>query len=618
MWATINNHSDVVAILLEHGACSKARSRQGRTVMDLVDTENEQLIHILDTTTDNEVDAEKKRIRRKSLRELHLQTTSDYDQSTQQETKSHNDPTDAYEKELINCEASIRSIHKFAWDRCLPDQMFVFSEENIDHILDTTITRLTLPMKSRQEIYVPANVLFLSVRFAHYYSSKELLNAFLNSALQRISDVLKANTDDIHTLAFWTSNLSQLLYYFKKDTGLVVATAEHQLEMSELICETYTLIVADSARRIDKILEQSMLEHEPFQEQVSFADDYWPRLFRRRPTSISTAAELTSPTSPCSPRLMSPRSVTSLLGSILYVLQSYEVHPAIILQAVAQFCHFLSCEMFNRILTSKRYLCRSKALQIRMNLSVIEEWMRDSQLPSNLTSYFNSLVQLLQLLQCVSGLNELMLFVNTVRTFDLLNPLQIRRCVLSYRYEVNEPKLPEEVEKYALQIAQDTVRPRRESVRNSFSASATPSSRPTSVSSLGSLLMSSMTRVGRNSSNPPPQPPAEEVEPAEDEAMEEEEDPDCLREWTVEKRDSRYMLPFSLPATWSQKKPAASVAAAAQDNDVQGEKDSVSEAMCQEYKQKLCAQRDLHTRDRAIVPTIPEDWLDRLDSKLES
>lgn len=408
--------------------------------------------------------------------------------------------------------------------------------------------------------------------------------------------------------------MSQLLYYFKKDTGLVVATAEHQLEMSELICETYTLIVADSARRIDKILEQSMLEHEPFQEQVSFVDDYWPRLFRRRPTSISTAAELTSPTSPSSPRLMSPHSVTSLLGSILYVLQSYEVHPAIILQAVAQFCHFLSCEMFNRILTSKRYLCRSKALQIRMNLSVIEEWMRDSQLPSNLSSYFNPLVQLLQLLQCVSGLNELMLFINTIRTFDLLNPLQIRRCVLSYRYEVNEPKLPDEVEKYALQIAQDTIRTRRDSVRNSISASPTPTSRPTSVSSLGSLLMSSMTRAGRNSNNPQP-PPTEEVAPVEeDESMEEEQDPDCLREWTVETRDSRYMLPFSLPATWSQKRTAASTATEA----AQGEKASVSETMCQEYKQKLCAQRDLHTRDRAIVPTIPEDWLDRLDSKLES
>lgn len=193
MWATINNHSDVVAVLLEHGACSKAKSTQGRTAMDFVDTENEQLIHILDTTAETEMDVEKKRIRRKSIRELYLQSTTDHDESAQQETEQHNDVMDIGEKELISCEASIRSIHKFAWDRCLPDQMFVFGEENIGHILDTTITRLTLPMKSRQEIYVPANVLFLSSRFAHYYSSKDLLNTFLNNALQRISDVLKVN-----------------------------------------------------------------------------------------------------------------------------------------------------------------------------------------------------------------------------------------------------------------------------------------------------------------------------------------------------------------------------------------------------------------------------------------
>lgn len=407
--------------------------------------------------------------------------------------------------------------------------------------------------------------------------------------------------------------MSQILHYLKKDTGLVVATAEYQLAISELICETYNLLVFDSERRIAKILEPAMLEHEPIAglaDQVDFADDWHRFFFRRNRNRRSMPPDISKKTNQISSssRMLSPQSIISLLSSILYILQSYEVHPAIILQAMAQFFHFMSCEMFNQILTNKKYLCRSKALQIRMNVTAIEEWRRESQLPSNLDTYFNPLVQLLQLLQCVSQLNELMLFVNTTKTFDLLNPLQIKRCVFNYRYEVSEPRLPDEIEKYVLQIAEDTVRRAAtttdhhttgSSGRNSNSTSS--SSRPASVSSLGSLLVASMT--GKS-----PHQPKRSFDIAVDE--EKEEDQDCVRGRVIEKRDSRYMLPFSLPTTsgsqgWGRKP-----------SSVQ-KPSSLSDTMCQELKDKLYAERTA-TEDCGVVPTIPEDWMDRLDSNLVS
>ncbi|KAI8144688.1 hypothetical protein BJV82DRAFT_605878 [Fennellomyces sp. T-0311] len=673
MWATTNNHSQVVELLLANGASSAARSARGRTALDFIDTENEQMINILSHLDESSVSSTPSSSalrRRKSFKSAppppppeddHDDNDDDeeeedplnfYYQSNEETERAHRELMQIGEQEyaaeqdddqddLASCEASMQSIHNFDWDKCLPDQMFVFSEENVEHILDTAITRLSLPMKTRQEIWVPANIIFLSARFAHYYSSRELLHTFLNAAVAKINHVLKGNSGDVHTLAFWMANLSQLLYYLKKDSGLVVATAEHQLEISELICETYTLLVTDSEQRIDKILEPAMLEHEPIQgltEQVDFADEWHNRFsfFYRRSSKAGRRSTVEPPSPlvvPSSPRTLSPQSITSLLSSILYVLQSYEVHPAIVLQAIAQFFHFLSCEMFNRILTNKRYLCRSKALQIRMNVTALEEWMRESQLPNHLASYFNPLVQLLQLLQCVSQLNELMLFVNTIKTFDLLNPLQIKRCVLNYRYEVSETRLPEEVDKYVMQIAEDTVRQQQQQqqqtqraslsscdMRRDSSSTRSAVSRPTSVSSLGSLIMASVVGQKYNNSSKLVEELRKQSEEENNDEKENDDDEtkdhDGLREWTVEKRDSRYMLPFSLPTTsgWGKKAitPCDSQPVKA------SEAMSLSDTMCQEFKQKLSAEREKNAKERGIIPTIPEEWMDRLDSNLVS
>jgi len=73
-------------------------------------------------------------------------------------------------------------------------------------------------------------------------------------------------------------------------------------------------------------------------------------------------------------------------------------------------------EIFNRILTRKKYLCRyvfvtwvvfwcscakdrSKAIQIGMNLVVLEEWVEDMGLPRGIVSHLTPVKDLLHWLQ---------------------------------------------------------------------------------------------------------------------------------------------------------------------------------------------------------------------------
>lgn len=454
-------------------------------------------------------------------------------------------------------------------------------------------------------------------------------------------------------MAFWITNATQLLYYLKKDVGLVVATAEHQLRISELVSEIYNLIINDAERRLAKILTPSMLEHEqiPGMEDVNFADD-WQRFFRRssrrsvvvppdgglavqmkRSSSVlstnSTMANTNN--SACAAHAISPQSITSLLTSTLYVLQSYDVHPAIIVQALAQFFHYMSCELFNRILTNKKLLCRSKALQIRMNMSQIEDWITQEHLPSSLVSYLEPTNQLLQLLQCLTHLQDLVSFIHTVKKFDALNALQVKRCVTNYRYEVNEPRLPEEIEKYAIQLAEDTVRFKQarsiEQLRKKKSNTAmartqsvslrrSPSRRESVTNFVGSIMSS----VGITTSNSlPPTLPSEEEESSSSQQQEEKKSSESIQEPekqasnaeapsssadnkrpsrsessedeeeerqtdVKETRDSKFMLPFSVPTTAHM----VSITGWAPDN--------------------------VKRQERMISPVIPDEWMDKLDN----
>ncbi|KAI9264086.1 hypothetical protein BDA99DRAFT_604556 [Phascolomyces articulosus] len=665
MWATTNNHDNLVKVLLDHGASSNTRSAKGRTVYDFVNTENQKIVEILATNPNprdsmsstssifgrvapsstmssassnaGDLDfyyqstvegydhfmAEDAERRQKLLETAMALVGNDssllLDSDNELEDDNNNDDDnedddDDYDDDMEN---------EFYWDKCLPDQMFVFSGDNLSHILDTMITNVKLPMETRQEICVPANVVFLSARFAHYFSSAELLQEVLDGALSRMSQATKENANNVQALSFWMSNLAQLLYYLKKDTGLVVATAEYQLRLSEMISETYTMLILDTERRILKVLGPAMLESEqiPGMEDVDFVDD-WQRFFRRSAASrrsailtqdhsIQMRRHASTPVQGANNNkgTPSPQSVTSVLSTTFYVLQSYEVHPTIIIQVLAQLFHFMSCELFNRILTNKKLLSRSKALQIRMNLSYVEDWIRHNRLPSSLLSYLSPSVQLLQLLQCLSQLTDFESFVHTVKKFDTLNNLQMKRCIVNYRYEVNEKRLPDDIKEYVIQLANDTVRYRqkRSSLRRSRTCySARPLSRVNSMQrslsrpeSMSSLVGSLISSVGISSSNslPPSMPatPTTEELPAIPTPLtktekpqaapvfeSDDDDDDDDNDEINEIRDTKFMLPFSVPTTTRM----VSTNGWAPDN----------------------------SKERLSVPVIPEKWMEKLDT----
>lgn len=482
MWAMTNRHKGIAKLLLDNNASSDQKTSSGRTAFDFVPPDSEMSYYLHDNgynignagivddfynpgfsqdrfeeeMAENEM---RRRLMMESARDLEVDL-GNVGMDDQPE------PVDEFEEEQ----------QEFDWSRCLHDQMFVFQEHELNRILDIIITKMT-PQRSPSQKPVPANMIFLSARYAHYHSSPELLERLLVSAMDYINDVVERFQWDMTILAFWISNATLLLHYLKKDSGLLEATSEFQAQLAELINEIFILIVRDAERRLDKVLDVAMLDHEtiPGFEDITFQNEW--KLFKRKAQVKEEPIEKRfRPPSPKQRAKPAPRNVTSLLSSTLFVLDLYDIHSVITTQIISQLLYWIGAELFNRIMSNRKYLARTKAMQIRMNISILEDWARTNNRQAEhfeggetrssgettmeaARRHLAPVIQLLQWLQCFSSLDadDLEALVGTLQQLKRLSPQQLMHTANHYRPEVGEKGLPKSAMKYLVAIQKEAT-----------------------------------------------------------------------------------------------------------------------------------------------------------------
>ncbi|OQN99847.1 hypothetical protein B0A48_14617 [Cryoendolithus antarcticus] len=464
MWSMTNSHKDIAKTLLDHGASTDVKSSSGRTALDFVPPNSDMSgflqhngysignagvtddFYVAGLSQDRyEEEMADNEMRRRMMMESAMNLEVDLG------NLGLNEPPEEQDHEEEG--------QDFVWDRCLNDQMFVFMESDIERILNVVVTNMT-PQRSASQKPVPANLIFLGARYAFYHANRELLADWLVSAQEKIYAVVDKYQWDMTILAFWISNATLLLYYLKKDTGLTQETTQFQAQMAELIHEIYILIIRDAERRMDKVLDTAILDHEtiPGFEEIQFQNE-WKFLRSKTKVKAEPVQKSFRPPSPKKKAQISPRNITSLLSSTLFVLDLYDVHSVITAQILSQLHYWLGAEIFNRIMSNKRYLARTKAMQIRMNISMLEDWARTNNRQPEISQddttspvsdstvdaarrHLAPVVQLLQWLQCFSSIGEDKDAMEaTLQQLPNLSTKQLLHAVKHYRAEVGEKTL---------------------------------------------------------------------------------------------------------------------------------------------------------------------------------
>ena len=499
MWAMTNRHKDIAKILLDHGASTDVKSSSGRTALDFVPPNSEMSDFLQHSgysigsagVTDDFYNAGLSQDRfEEELAESEMRRRMMMESAINLEVDLGNLGLD----EQPESPEEIEEGQEFVWDRCLNDQMFVFMENDIERIQNIVITHMT-PQRSHSQKPVPANIIFLGARYAHYHANKELLAEWLMSAQDKIYAVVDRHQWDMTILAFWISNATLLLYYLKKDPGLTQETAQFQAQMAELIHEIYIFIIRDAERRMDKVLSSAVLDHEtiPGFEDIAFQNE-WKFLRTKKQVKPEPAEKRFRPPSPKRKAQISPRNITSLLSSTLFVLDLYDVHSVIVGQILSQLYYWLGAEIFNRIMSNKRYLARTKAMQIRMNISMLEDWARtNNRQPEHhengtatttgeatvdtARKHLAPVVQLLQWLQCFSSLgDDKEAMETTLQQLPSLSSKQLLHAVKHYRAEVGEKTLSKASLKYIQEVKSRPKRlvPEAQSTSTPSGAPGTP------------------------------------------------------------------------------------------------------------------------------------------------
>ncbi|KIK05502.1 hypothetical protein K443DRAFT_675060 [Laccaria amethystina LaAM-08-1] len=399
----------------------------------------------------------------------------------------------------------------------IPDytSMLVFSPPLLPQIFDSLITNFPTSLQNA----TPANTLYMLTRFACLTCDHTWLEDFIIGATDAIEETFFNRAEDITCLIFWLYNTSLWLHLLQCDNSINEACemlGSFEL-IEEVINSVFVFIIRFAEQRIDQLLDTTLLDYVPLTsefEAVQFESEWsFLRSFtgkRKAPNPIIPTANRggtpssppASPHRPISPSHSqntisssnsrkfsslketftrghgdstraplsalfsdtspppSPVDITSFLTALHTLLVLSDINPAFTTQLWSQVMYWTACEVFNRLITRKKYLCRSRAVQISANLAVLEEWIEEMGIPPGVQVHFSPVRDLLNWLQSLSSIVEFHDLVFTIQTMKNVNPLQMRRAVRDYKYEVNEGRMTDECVQYLTQLQKDWERRR--------------------------------------------------------------------------------------------------------------------------------------------------------------
>uniref|UniRef100_A0A8D2PJW2 Myosin VC n=1 Tax=Zosterops lateralis melanops TaxID=1220523 RepID=A0A8D2PJW2_ZOSLA len=231
---------------------------------------------------------------------------------------------------------------------------------------------------------LPAHILFMCVRYADYLNDADMLKSFMSATIDGIKQVVKEHSEDFEMLSFWLSNTYHFLNCLKQYSGeeefMKYNTprqnknclkhfdlSEYRQILSDLAIRIYHQFIIVMENNIQHIIVPGMLEYESLQGISGLK----PTGFRKRSSSIDDTDTYT---------------MTSILQQLSYFYSTMcqnGLDSELLKQAVKQLFFLIGAVTLNSLFLRKDMCSCRKGMQIRCNISYLEEWLKDKNLQSS-------------------------------------------------------------------------------------------------------------------------------------------------------------------------------------------------------------------------------------------
>uniref|UniRef100_A0A674CQG9 Myosin VB n=1 Tax=Salmo trutta TaxID=8032 RepID=A0A674CQG9_SALTR len=283
--------------------------------------------------------------------------------------------------------------------------MLEYYKEDEALLVKTLITDMKPHAVSATVPCLPAYILFMCIRHADYINDDQKVHSLLTSTINAIKKVLKKNNDDFEMTSFWLANTSRLLHCLKQYSGdeafMTQNTAkqnEHCLKnfdlaeyrqvLSDLSIQIYQQLVKVAEHVMQPMIVSAMLESESIPSLAGVK----PMGYRNRSSSMDKDEE--------GPGSYTLEALIRQLGQFHGVMGEHGLDPEIAGQVVRQLFYSINAVTLNNLLLRKDVCSWSTGMQLRYNISQMEEWLRGKNLhQSGAVVNMEPVIQAAQLLQ---------------------------------------------------------------------------------------------------------------------------------------------------------------------------------------------------------------------------
>ncbi|XP_039606325.1 unconventional myosin-Vb isoform X1 [Polypterus senegalus] len=280
--------------------------------------------------------------------------------------------------------------------------MLEYHKEDEPLLVKNLISDMKPQMVSATVPCLPAYILFMCIRHADYINDDQKVHSLFNATINGIKRVLKKHNDDVEMTSFWLANTSRLLHCLKQYSGdeafMTQNTAkqnEHCLKnfdlseyrqvLSDLSIQIYQQLIRVAEGTLQPMIVSAMLESESIQSLSGVK----PMGYRKRSSSMVDGDNC-----------YSLEAVIRQLNAFYNTMCDHGLDPEIIQQVFKQLFYLINAITLNNLLLRKDMCSWSTGMQLRYNISQLEEWIRGKNLhQSGATSTLEPLIQAAQLLQ---------------------------------------------------------------------------------------------------------------------------------------------------------------------------------------------------------------------------
>ncbi|XP_051896382.1 unconventional myosin-Vc isoform X1 [Pristis pectinata] len=252
------------------------------------------------------------------------------------------------------------------------------------------IKNLILDLKPRGVVVnmipgLPAYIMFMCVRYADDSNDADMLKSMMNSLIGGIKEVTKNHNEDFEILSFWLSNSVHFLNCLKQYSGEEEFMKHNTLQqnnqclknfdlseyrqiLSDLAIHIYQQVIQVMEDDLQPMIVPGMLEHESLQGISSMK----PTGLRKRSSSFLDEVE--------------QYTISSILQQLSYYYTTMCQHGTdtdLIKQAIKQLFFLIGAITLNNLFLRKDMCSCRKGMQIRCNISYLEEWLKEKNMQSS-------------------------------------------------------------------------------------------------------------------------------------------------------------------------------------------------------------------------------------------